>query len=670
MFEKNQQIKHNNYMKKWGKLLCLGLILSVFVSGFLINGYSYANDNQNTDISNLTTEEFEAFLNCQKQELAKNENASQIEIVERCQARTIPTDCNLEGAEGWFMCPLIGALSTVSDSSYNFIKDFLKLDVELFKTDTPTYQVWKQIRNFANIGLVILFLMIILSQLTGYGISNYGLKKMLPRIIMATILINFSFIISQFLVDISNIMGSAIVGFFDGLTDTIFIRDSFSGNERLALGGSTITLILLGIMTVRGVSQMKALYSIAIPMIVSFLMVIITTGLLLVVRKTIAIVLVVAAPIAFLSLIFPNLESGYKFWKKGMSGVLVLFPIVGLLFGGAGFVSTLIINSQSTFLTQILGVVTAAMPLVFTPTLVKNTIASLPLAGQMASNFLNKLSSGATNKAKNSKSVAMANLRHQRKQEEIARGNYRTSGGALSKIWNSPEMARSSVNRFLNTRTKSGQAYQHELDNQQASTISSLSDQISDQDLGAILSGKFNFDDLSDSTKRAAIASGYDKNNYGELVSAALLKKSKLGEANEGDVTAAIAAGTSQGFNQNVINKIVEQSRQSSEAVGRSDINAFIRGLQKEKGGATLGNALRFGSDANWRKQTYKTHLGTMGAEDLTKVDKNIFDNGDFKLAVKELYDSDPNFNYVLNSATKDPNMSATIVNGFKDSVK
>lgn len=657
-------------MKKWGRLLCVGLFLSVFISSVLVNNYSYANENQNTDISNLTTEEFEAFLNCQKQELAKNENASQIEITEKCQARTIPTDCNLEGAEGWFMCPLIGALGTVSDSSYNFIKNFLKLDVELFKTNTPTYQVWKQVRNIANVGLVILFLMIILSQLTGYGISNYSLKKMLPRIIMATILINFSFIISQFLVDISNILGSSIVGFFNGLTDTIFIRNSFSGNERLALGGSTITIILLGIMTVRSVSQMKALYSIVIPMIVSFLMIIITTGLLLVVRKTIAIVLVVVAPIAFLSLIFPNLESGYKFWKKGMSGVLVLFPIVGLLFGGAGFVSTLIINSQSTFLTQILGVVTAAIPLVFTPTLVKNTIASLPLAGQMASNFLNKISNGAVNKAKNSKSVAMANLRHQRKNEEIARGNYNVNGGALKKLWYAPELARSYTNQFLNTRTKSGQAHQYDLDNQQASTISSLADQISDQDIGSILSGNFDFDSLSDTTKRAVIASGYDKKNYGEMVSAALLKKSKLGEANEGDVTAAIAAGTKQGFNQNVINKIIEQSRQSSEAVGRSDINAFIRGLQKEEGGASLSNALKFGSDANWRRQTYKNHLGTMGAEDLTKVDKNIFDNGDFKLAVKELYDSDPNFNYVLNSATKDPNMSATVVNGFKDAVK
>ena len=65
-------------------------------------------------------------------------------------------------------------------------------------------------RNIANIIFIIAFIFVIYSQLTSMGISNYGIKRMLPKIIVAAILINLSYYICAVLVDTSNIIGAQL----------------------------------------------------------------------------------------------------------------------------------------------------------------------------------------------------------------------------------------------------------------------------------------------------------------------------------------------------------------------------------------------------------------------------------------------------------------------------
>ena len=55
---------------------------------------------------------------------------------------------------------------------------------------------------------------IVISQITGYGISNYGIKKMLPKILVMAILINLSWYVAVIGVDISNILGKGIFNLF------------------------------------------------------------------------------------------------------------------------------------------------------------------------------------------------------------------------------------------------------------------------------------------------------------------------------------------------------------------------------------------------------------------------------------------------------------------------
>lgn len=67
---------------------------------------------------------------------------------------------------------------------------------------------------------IIAFLAIIVSQVTGMGINNYGIKKMLPRLVVAAIAVNVSYYICQLIVDLTNILGYEIQNALAGISNS------------------------------------------------------------------------------------------------------------------------------------------------------------------------------------------------------------------------------------------------------------------------------------------------------------------------------------------------------------------------------------------------------------------------------------------------------------------
>ena len=92
---------------------------------------------------------------------------------------------------GWILCPIIERAAVISDKAFETLADnFLRTDPQLFDDKSGTRIAWEISRNLANIMFIIAFLIIIISQVTSYGISNYGIKKMLPRLIVAALAVN------------------------------------------------------------------------------------------------------------------------------------------------------------------------------------------------------------------------------------------------------------------------------------------------------------------------------------------------------------------------------------------------------------------------------------------------------------------------------------------------
>lgn len=231
------------------------------------------------------------------------------------------------GALGWLICPLIDIMTSATQSVASLLDTMLVLEPLSESTGNggasgpgPVYQLWQSILNIANIVLVIAFLFVIFSQATSVGLSSYGIKKMLPKIIAAAILMNLSFFICQVLVDISNILGGSAAQLVQTATDNVSFGDAVteqvSGIEKLFAGGIAVIIIL---------------FFFLIPVLLSFLAVFFTVA----VRFALIILLILVAPLAFAAWVLPNTEQYFKKWWSLFFNLLMLYPIIMFVFAAA-----------------------------------------------------------------------------------------------------------------------------------------------------------------------------------------------------------------------------------------------------------------------------------------------------------------------------------------------
>lgn len=150
------------------------------------------------------------------------------------------TTCSPDiGPMGWIICPVVNLLATGTDQSFGIIKMFLETSPKL-TTDAGTVKAWEAFRNIANIFFVIAFMIIVFSQVTSVGIGNYGIKKLLPRLIIAAILVNASLIVCQLAVDLSNILGNSLSSLLDGLVPGVSVNAA-TGTGFMAFFGNVLT---------------------------------------------------------------------------------------------------------------------------------------------------------------------------------------------------------------------------------------------------------------------------------------------------------------------------------------------------------------------------------------------------------------------------------------------
>lgn len=291
-----------------------------------------------------------------------------------------PTTCAVDGI-GWIVCPVMQFVGRVNDKAFDFLQSFLGIRPALLVNEPgktgphPTYAAWSSFRDIANVAFVIAFLVIVYSQLTSAGISNYGIKKMLPRIIIAAILVNISYFLCSLAVDISNIVGSSI---YTLLKDSINIGSSISNQgweeqtSTILAGAATGIFIIL-----------LALVIIMAPMtLVAFGMII----LILVARQAFVILLIVISPLAFVAYLLPNTESWFKKWWKAFSAVLMVYPVVGAVFGASTLAANILSSTASgtddSNLMQLIALGVLAVPLFAVPALLKGSLSAAGSVGQ------------------------------------------------------------------------------------------------------------------------------------------------------------------------------------------------------------------------------------------------------------------------------------------------
>src|SRR5574344_1295240 len=332
------------------------------------------------------------------------------------------------GGLGWLICPAMGLLAKGIDAIYSFLEDFLVLQPIDIAGNSPVFLVWTIMRNISNVVFVIFLLVIIYSQITGFGISNYGIKKALPRLIVTAILVNLSFIICVLAIDVSNILGASIKDFIDNITTSALNSGYFNANISLnfydlfttvAAGG---TIAGLALSFAGGpVGLLLALIPVLLGGIISVIIGLATISL----RQAVVIALVAIAPLAFVAYLLPNTEKWFTKWKQIFVQMLIFYPTLSLLFGISRLASYIIISSSNSMIGAILGLAVQVLPLALAVSLMK--MSGTVLGG--VSSALSKLGDKANNGVRGAVQP-YRDLNKQKRINKAMRGSFNPLSGA------------------------------------------------------------------------------------------------------------------------------------------------------------------------------------------------------------------------------------------------
>lgn len=286
--------------------------------------------------------------------------------------------CGIDGI-GWLVCPVMNFVAGINDAAYSAISGFLDIKPAILSdgNNSGAKQGWEFFRNIANAIFAVIFLWIIFSQISNVGVSNYGIKKILPRLIIGALLVNLSYYLCQIFVDLSNILGHTLKDALESGAGEIGANSEATGL------GSKIIAKILGL---TGAGLFIAL-AVGLPTLAAGFLAIMTVFIILVVRQAGIILLIAMSPMAFAAWLLPNTEDLFKKWIKMFRGLLLVFPIISLLYG-AGKLAGAVLASNATVdpnnpdeTMQLVALAATTMPLIATPFVLQNSLSSLGSIG-------------------------------------------------------------------------------------------------------------------------------------------------------------------------------------------------------------------------------------------------------------------------------------------------
>lgn len=352
------------------------------------------------------------------------------------------SSCAITGL-GWIICPVVNFMASLNDGMYSIISSFLAFNGEgkllviptntaaKPTTDTAVYNVWSKFRDYANVVFVIIFIIIILSQVSSIGVSNYGIKRLLPKLLIAAVSVNLSFFICVALVEVSNVLGYGLQSLLEGIGSSVgsTFNRTWSETAASALDGTLfgvagVAAALAVISTQGAIGALALLFPIIIAAVIALFVIL----LILYARQALLIILITLSPLAFVAYLLPNTEQWFKKWWKLFSTLLMLFPIVAFVFYGSKLAATIIASLGGGWVIAALGI--QCIPLLVVPSMLKG---SLSAAGSLGTK-LQGLGNSATGrlKAKAQDQYKKSNYYQAKQWRKSGEDQYRRSRAATS----------------------------------------------------------------------------------------------------------------------------------------------------------------------------------------------------------------------------------------------
>lgn len=214
--------------------------------------------------------------------------------------------------------------------------------------------LWRNVLNVVNIMLIIAMLIMIISTALNIGIfSNYTVKKTLPRIIVAALAANLSWVICSIVISSINYIGLGIqqVMIFpltqnDGPIVSTLSEIARNNGYSAAEAGANLGIVFdLGVLLGLGGLALiifSPVIVILLPVMAAILVAVIIAFLVFLLRRILLIMLVLLSPVAFMFWAFPGGENIFKKWWKSFTQLLLIYPYAMVLMGSGVIVSSVI----------------------------------------------------------------------------------------------------------------------------------------------------------------------------------------------------------------------------------------------------------------------------------------------------------------------------------------
>lgn len=337
-------------------------------------------------------------------------------------AAEIKPTCDVDSLT-WVFCPLISVAQKAVEELGGIVKD--QLEFSPLKDDsTGLKPAWEAFRNIADVFFVLIFFVVIFG--TSMGFDNYTVKKILPRLIAAAVLIQFSYLLVGLLVDISNVLGKGI----DSLMYAAIPAAAKNGNSGGSLIAGSIEAVILGL--VGGYAAFTAGFAVPLLLaLVSALLGLIAVFLTLQIRLMLISFLIVLAPVAILLWVLPNTEKYFKIWRETLIKLLLMYPIIVLLLATSSLFSVIIANSgdAATNFQKLLGAMAPILAFFLIPTTFKYAGKSLGAVSSFASRQTSRGQKGIDGLKGKSKQ----NRAYNREQKSLSRINALNKNPATTK---------------------------------------------------------------------------------------------------------------------------------------------------------------------------------------------------------------------------------------------
>ena len=240
----------------------------------------------------------------------------------------------------WVMCPLFNAASAIVQSTVNIFENLLSFTVAQdlgnasCKINNQGCQAsvkltWSIIKNVASIILVILMLVMVLSQAIGGGpFDAYTIRKLLPKLVAAVIIMQLSWPLVAWIIDIFNDIGKGLQDFlfapFGGASALNDMGKLINHAGISPVGAAAFNWVAILAVGVATVAALPTALFLAFAALVGLFVGIIT----LIFRKILIIMLLILSPLAIIAWVLPGTERYWKLWFDNLLKALAMFPLI------------------------------------------------------------------------------------------------------------------------------------------------------------------------------------------------------------------------------------------------------------------------------------------------------------------------------------------------------